>query len=467
MRFVDSIRIAAHYVRHRLLESFMVILGTALGVGVISAVLGIYGNYIRSSQSLLDNPAWREISVQPNREEFSGFVSIQRIDPETGASGPQVEFSFDEIAAAKSECPSVDYGYVSFWERLQVGGQARERAIRPPVREGQEAREIPESKQRVPELSRSDDTGAGEEGGSIPPNATVEEFGGRAVTTDFFRAYGLEIAYGSLFTQADVDSALRVIVLGASTARSLYPETDMQEIIGNRLRLNGVGYRVIGVLEPFSDDEAISYQIDRAAFIPATVSQAYFYGRRIHSLTFSVADPEHLDEAVSQLEAFFRSTYGDDVEVVNRRADYLEQRRRTMPILATIGLLSSVGLVVAAINILNLMLARVVRRRKAIGISVALGGSRRSIFKQYLTESLGLGLLGGVVGIGVAGILIRLLAMILQTRAPDGSTAGPPLELTPQTIGVALAITLLVNLVFAIYPAYKASTVDPADALRS
>lgn len=476
MKFLDLLRIAWHYLRHRLLESLVVVLGTALGVGVISAVLGLYSTYVGSMNRGLDNPVWREISIQPNREQFQGFSSIQRIDPETGNSGPQISFKMADIQLALDACPSVDYGYVAFWERLNLGESDRPMIARGAqmVRRG-DGVVVAESKteEESDGESGADRTGnadqvAEDPSGGIPPNATVEVVTGRAVTTDFFGAYQARTAEGALFSQSDVDGEVPVIVLGSVAADQLYPEAEPAEVVGQRIRFNGVSYTIVGVLESFSaDDEAFATSIDSAVYLPATLSQVYRFGNMIHSLTFSVRDPEAIDEAAAELERYFSIEYGDQVSVVNRRENYLEQRRRTVPILATIGLISSVGLFVAAINILNLMLARVVRRRKAIGITAALGGSRAVIFRQYLTESLGLGLAGGVVGIGFAALMTRLLAAILQTRGPEGVASGPEIGLTLGTVGLALAVTLAVNLVFAIYPAYKASTVDPVDALRA
>ncbi len=463
MRLTDSLRVTWRYIRHRMLESFVVVLGIALGVGIISAVLGIYTNYLGSMRSMLDNPTWREISLQPRSDSLGGFSSIHRIDPETGASGPPMGFSFEDLAAAKEACPSVDYGYVAFWQDFSLGesDMPRPAASRFIRNEDGTVTAIEETP------LMTDDDLPPDQPGSIPPNAQIEQFGGRAVTPEFFQAYGAVPAHGSLFTDGDVEDERAVIVLGDGLARQLYPEREPEAVVGNRIRLNGAAYTILGILEPAAADvQGEAAFADQAGFIPVTLSRPFVFGGQIHALTFSVTDPERLDVAVQQLTTFVDVQFGEAVEVVNRRADFLEQRRRVVPVLTVIGLLSSIGLFVAAINILNLMLARVVRRRKAIGISAALGGSRSAIFKQYLTESMGLGLLGGVLGIGLAAVLTKIIALMLTPQGPAGAS-GPALGLTLETVALALGITLVVNLVFAVYPAYKASAVDPAEALRA
>ncbi|MFP4382448.1 MAG: ABC transporter permease [Spirochaetia bacterium] len=456
MSFADTVKITLHYIRSRLLESFMVVLGIALGVGIISSVLSLYSNYVGSMQDTLDDPRWKEIAVGPNRDNFSGFSAIQRIDPETRDSGPSVTFSLSDIAEAKAESPAVDYGYAVNWERFSLGESARFAGRR--VRRIEDGREIVEDQKE----SGGDKTGTD----LIPPNAEIEEFDGRAVTPEFFSSYNLNAEYGSLFSHTDIESELKLVVLGHTAAELLYPETPPQEIVGKKIRLNGFVYTISGIMEKQPPDAMDGRTVDRGGFTPITASQFYMFQNTLHSITFAVDDPENLDEATSQLTSFFEIKYGDKVGITNRREDFLEQRRRVVPVLTVIGLLSSMGLFIASINILNLMLARVVRRRKAIGISVAMGGSRGSIFGQYLTESLGLGFIGGIFGIGLSAVLVKLLSLMFQVNTVQGAQ-GPELNLTLTTVGLAVAVTLVINLIFAVYPAYKASSVDPAETLRA
>jgi putative ABC transport system permease protein len=366
-----------------------------------------------------------------------------------------VSFSLSDIAQAKQDCPAVDYGYAAVWERFVIGESRRPRPERVVRKEDGSI------------VVHEEDPEAAEDPGQVPERAAVEEFSARGVTVDYFSSYGLQAEYGSLFTAEDVRRELKLIVVGSELAGKLYPQQRAADIVGKRIQLNSVGYTIIGILEKIPEDNPISVSLNGAAMVPVTATQSYLYTNSIHTLSFSVEDPEDLDEAVGQLEAFFSMKYGDKVSITNRRAEYVEQRRRIIPLLTVIGLLSSMGLFIASINILNLMLARVVRRQKAIGISTALGASRKAVFKQYMTESLGLGIIGGIVGIGLSLVLLRIFRLIFQISGPGGQSAGPELNLSLTTIGLALGITLVVNLIFAVYPAYKASSVDPADALRT
>lgn len=471
MRLLDSIRIALRYIRHRLLESFVVVLGIALGVGVISAVLGIYATSFGSLNDSLQNPTWREIAVRPNTASFRRFTSIQRIDPQTGGSGPVVSFMMDDLAAAKAACPSVDYAYVAFWEQMQVGEAAMPGRLARRVQRSSDGTVTSTEQEAItgqPRAGGAATDEAANEGATaqtFEPNPAVAQFRVRAVTPEFFGAYAIAVAHGSLISHADVEAELPVMVLGARLAGQLYPEVDPAELVGTRLLAGGISFTIVGIAER-REEEAAAGMLDAVAMIPATVSRGYQFGGTLHTLTFSVDDPQALDRAVAELENHFSVEFDDEVEVVNQRAQFEEQRRRVVPVLAVVGLLASVGFVVASINIMNLMLARVVRRRKTIGISAALGGSRATIFKQYLSEAMVLGLLGGIVGVGLAALLTRILSLMLSPRGP-AAAAGPDLSLSLTTVAVALGITLVVNLVFAVYPAYKASAVDPAEALRA
>ena len=121
-----------------------------------------------------------------------------------------------------------------------------------------------------------------------------------------------------------------------------------------------------------------------------------------------------------------------------------------------IGSLSSLALFIAALNILNLMLARVLKRTRSIGITKALGSSRKNIFWQYLLESLTLGLSGGILGL----LLIMLASPLLASFMGGSST------ITSGTAFLSLGFAFLVSLLFGIYPAIKAASINPSSALK-
>ncbi|MGE5551229.1 MAG: ABC transporter permease [Bacteroidota bacterium] len=181
------------------------------------------------------------------------------------------------------------------------------------------------------------------------------------------------------------------------------------------------------------------------------------------SLTFAVRDSDMLRPAVNQLKDYFQRKYGPGTVAIASSLDWIERdKRQIVPVLTVIGFMAGCGLLIAALNILNLMVARVLRRTRSIGISAALGASRRTIFQTYLYESLLLGASRGILGLGAAYGLTGLLRGIL-TR---GDTGGPDMNLTWQVLAIAALTTLAVNLIFGVYPAYRAARTNPVDALR-
>ena len=138
--------------------------------------------------------------------------------------------------------------------------------------------------------------------------------------------------------------------------------------------------------------------------------------------------------------------------------DYMKEGLRELRSLATgILVLTSTGLIIASINILNLMLARVLRRTRAIGISAALGAGRRDAFRESLAEALVLGICGGMLGLPLSFVLAKLMSRITQ-----GLTVS--VGLTGVLAGTASCIAA--SVLFGLYPAYLAARVIPADALR-
>lgn len=137
--------------------------------------------------------------------------------------------------------------------------------------------------------------------------------------------------------------------------------------------------------------------------------------------------------------------------------DWRESIKQVQRYALLIGMLASVGLVIAVINILNLMLARVLKRTKAVGLSMALGSSRGQVFRQFMLEAVVLGLAGSVLGIALSFAFAELLKKSL-----GGWSGG-----WGSRLGLGIALGLLISLFFGVYPAYLGSRTNPVDALRT
>ncbi len=163
-----------------------------------------------------------------------------------------------------------------------------------------------------------------------------------------------------------------------------------------------------------------------------------------------------LGKAIEVIETEVNRYFGGAVVVSSSYASQKETEQMSKKIGLVIGLFASVGLVIATINILNLMLARVLTRTKSVGIMIALGGNSASIFSEFLLEAIILGLFGALLGIilsfGLAKILQLLVLISISIKLPQ------------LLIGIGLG--LVVSLLFGVYPAYQAAKINPVDALR-
>jgi putative ABC transport system permease protein len=231
------------------------------------------------------------------------------------------------------------------------------------------------------------------------------------------------------------------------------------------MKIQDLDFTVAGVLAPVDNPDLYGDMgPDGLAYIPMMSSPQAQRMRFMPQITFMAKDDASIRAAVAELQSYFDATYGAKKVTVTARADQADQnRRRLMGVFTVILLLAGSGLLIASINILNLMVARVLRRTKAIGISVAIGASKASIFTAYLWESLLLGITGGVFGIGMSFVFSGLLQRIIDSSGMRIGSIGLDLPM----IGTALGLTLAVNLIFGIYPAYRASRTNVVDALRA
>ena len=225
-------------------------------------------------------------------------------------------------------------------------------------------------------------------------------------------------------------------------------------------------YTVIGVLAPFEENESFSISMafgEYPAFVPITAMPSSWTAGAdqetlLDNFVIGVEDGIDLAEASEIIQAEIRQRYGDLGIVDNSYLVLTEQNNSSYSLYIIIAIFASLGLVIAAINILNLMLARVLRRTKSIGLAMALGSAKSTVFGQFLLEAVILGLTGAVVGIGLSFALVKgIISKLILTEISFGITS----------IAAGCGLGLLVSLLFGVYPAYQGAAIDPVDALRT
>ncbi len=292
---------------------------------------------------------------------------------------------------------------------------------------------------------------------------------GLGVTSEFIEVRNFEIASGRNISPADVTNMSEVLVLGSRIAELLYGSRDP---VGAPLRINGREYTVVGVLESKGDTAAFGSEDDRV-LAPITTAHYRLSGNRsasggvtVTNINVQAVDEAAIDDASRQIETVLRLRHelGADDEsdfTVTTQAETIETLESTQDtFVILLGSIAGISLLVGGIGIMNIMLVSVTERTREIGIRRAVGAKRRDILTQFLSEAVLLSLGGGLIGIA-AGMGI---ASLVDGRSVGGETLNTVLggDVAVLAIGVSAAIGLF----FGIFPAVRASRLDPIEALR-
>ena len=267
------------------------------------------------------------------------------------------------------------------------------------------------------------------------------------------------VATGSFFADSDVRTAARVIVIGQTLADNLYPGTDP---IGQDIRVANLPFRVVGVMARKGQDPQGRDQ-DDVAFAPYTTVQKKILGRdRVQIAFVSAISQDATYTAQSQITDLLRQRHKltasepDDFTVRNMTdvAEAANETSKTMTIL--LACIAGVSLLVGGIGIMNIMLVSVTERTREIGIRMAIGARSSAVRSQFLIESIVLSLTGGMVGI--------ILGVVLSLAIP--AFLGWPTLVSMMAIIGSVLFSAAVGIFFGYYPARKAASLDPIEALR-
>ena len=276
---------------------------------------------------------------------------------------------------------------------------------------------------------------------------------------DFLVIRNWVIADGANFTARDVQVADKVCLLGATVARTLFPDGDP---VGQIIRLKNMPFRVLGVLAPKGQGQFGQDQ-DDFVLAPWTTVQKKLLGiTYLHQVSITARTSELVEPTAVAITRLMRirhripSPESDDftVRTIEEMAATRVQMAETMT-----GLLmsvASVSLLVGGIGIMNIMLVSVTERTREIGVRMAVGAKTGDVMRQFLAEAIALSLVGGLAGI-VLGVAVS------QTIT---HSLGWPVAITVASILIAFAFSAAVGIFFGWYPARKAANLDPIEALR-
>ena len=291
--------------------------------------------------------------------------------------------------------------------------------------------------------------------GTIKAGVTTYDDGQIIGTTQGYEIIrGYELSRGRFITQPDLDNRIFVAVLGNEAATEMFGKTDA---VGETFSINGYTFTVVGVLEANGSDSTGSQ--DNQIFIPYTLAQRLSNSTRISSFYVSAVSSEEIYFAQAAVESYlqkvFPTTYSQ-YSVYNQTEMLSTLNETTATLTLMMGGIAAISLLVGGIGIMNIMLVSVSERTREIGIRKAIGASRGNILLQFLIEALVVSLMGGLLGLLISLGAISLLGPVLDMT----------LSVSPTVAGAAIGFSVLIGVVFGIYPANKASRLKPIDALH-
>ena len=404
---LQIVMVAVRALLRNTMRSFLTTLGIVIGVGAVIAMTAIGAGAKARVEKTFESMGSRMLNVRSGSSSSGGM---------RGGAGSQPTLTWDDLRAIQEEVPAIELAAPLLQSRTLA------------MAEGQ--------------------------------NWPTQVHG---TTPDYFVIRNWDPEKGTMFGEQEHATGAKVAVLGKTVVDNLYgPYADP---IGSIVRLNNVPFEVIGVAEskgqsPWGSDN------DDVVFVPSTTFRAKLQGDLQQfingAIQVSAVSKDKTGDAQAQIEELLRRQHKiregqpDDFQVRNlaEMAQGQTEGAETMnSLLAGIALVS---LLVGGIGIMNIMLVSVTERTREIGLRMAIGAKPRNILVQFMVEAIALSVLGGLLGVGAGLGAAKYLSAKFEW----------PMLVQPDVVAIAVAFSALVGIGFGLYPAYKASRLDPIQALR-
>jgi putative ABC transport system permease protein len=272
---------------------------------------------------------------------------------------------------------------------------------------------------------------------------------------EFETIKNFHVQSGRFLLPLDVEYMQKVAILGTAVVNDIFSGSNP---IGQDVKVNGQVFKVVGVLEQKENGQDKSD--DDQVIIPITVAQRLTKSAVIRSFSVQAATPEAVDSVMTKLNTFLTKIYKDTktFRVFNQAQMLSTLGSVTGSMMIVLGGIAAISLIVGGIGIMNIMLVSVTERTKEIGIRKAIGAKKRNIMTQFLIEA--------IIVTGIGGLMGILLGLSIIHFIIGGLKIAPAVYSIPWT-AVSFGISVVVGVIFGLFPAYKAANLNPIEALRA
>jgi putative ABC transport system permease protein len=406
MGALQTLRVALRALLRNKLRSALTALGIIIGVGAVIAMVD-FGEgakaQVEASFAAMGSSA---IIVMPGSTSAGGA---------RGGFGSQPTLTWDDLKAIQNEVPSVKYAAPVLRTSSQVMSEDQ--------------------------------------------NWTTQIQG---TSPDFFLIRSWFVSSGVTLTQSDVDSGVKVAVLGQTVVDKLFGEN--ADPLGQLVRIKNIPFQVVGVLSK-KGQSPMGQDYDDVVYVPVTTFGAKIQGGLHNYLSGAIYiganTPDETPKAEKQITALLRDRHhladgtDDDFFIRNLTELANAQKEGAKTMTTLLASIAFVSLLVGGIGIMNIMLVSVTERTREIGLRMAVGAKPRNVLLQFVVEALTLSTMGGIIGVVIA-----------VGGGQIASKYGIPMLVRPDIIVIAVGFSAAVGIIFGLYPAWKASKLDPIDALR-